>query len=235
MSRAVVWAAALAFSAALLATPFVAMAATSAVTIQDSSFKPPTTSIRVGDTVTWTNADAFSHTATSDTGAWDTGVIVANAAKSITFTSAGTFLYHCAIHSFMKGTIVVQAAATPQPTPTPPPPPPSTPPPPPPSTPLPTVARTPAPTNPPTPAPTAAPSAAPTSEAPSPSTSPSPSTTAAATLAVSPSPSPVAAALSPSPAPAGSDGSGAGLIAAAAVTVVGLAMVGLALRLVRRT
>src|SRR4051794_40340453 len=120
---AVVWAGTLAVACGLLALPLVAFAATSAVSIQNSAFAPPTTPIKVGDVVTWTNRDAFSHTATSDTGAWDTGVITAGASRSFTFTVAGTFAYHCSIHSFMKGTVIVQAASTPQPTapPTPPP------------------------------------------------------------------------------------------------------------------
>src|SRR5712691_13496753 len=115
-SAAVVWASALMVSCVLLALPLVAFAATSAVTIQNSAFAPPTITVRVGDTVTWTNRDAFSHTSTSDTGAWDTGVITAGSSRSFTFTTAGTFAYHCSIHTFMHGTIVVQAVATPQPT-----------------------------------------------------------------------------------------------------------------------
>src|SRR5439155_18415704 len=114
--RAVVgWAAALVISAGLLALPLVVLAATSAVNIQNSAFAPAATTIKVGDTVTWTNRDAFSHTSTSDAGAWDTGVITAGASRSFTFTSAGTFAYHCCILSFMKGTEVVQAVSTPQP------------------------------------------------------------------------------------------------------------------------
>ena len=113
---AVGWAAALVVSGGLLALPLVALAATSSVNIQNSAFAPATMTVRVGDTVTWTNRDAFSHTSTSDTGTWDTGVIRAGAASSFTFTAAGTFAYHCAIHSFMHGTIVVQAVTTPQPT-----------------------------------------------------------------------------------------------------------------------
>ncbi|TMC72221.1 MAG: hypothetical protein E6J13_05405 [Chloroflexi bacterium] len=180
---AVAWAVALAMSCGLLAAPLVVFAATSAVTIQNSAFNPPSTTVRVGDTITWTNRDAISHTATSDTGAWDTGVITAGASRSITFMTAGTFLYHCAIHAFMKGTVVVQAVTTPPP-PTPPP------------TAPPTVARTAPPTvapAPPTPAPaTVAPTEAPAA---SPSELPSPSATASASA---PSGAGVSASVSPS-------------------------------------
>src|SRR3982074_3608410 len=118
--RAVVgWAAALVVSGGLLALPLGAVAATSSVNIQNSAFAPATTTVRVGDTVTWTNRDAFSHTSTSDTGAWDTGVITAGGSRSFTFGSPGTFASHGSIHSFMHGTVVVQAVSTPQPTPPP--------------------------------------------------------------------------------------------------------------------
>src|SRR5207247_8571725 len=117
----VAWAATLIVWCGLLAMPLVVFAATSAVNIQNSAFAPASVTVRVGDTVTWTNRDAFSHTSTSDTAAWDTGVIAAGTSHSFTFTGAGTYAYHCSIHTFMKGTIVVLGVTTPTPQPTPPP------------------------------------------------------------------------------------------------------------------
>jgi plastocyanin len=74
-------------------------------------FSPKPIQITVGSTVTWTNGTAATHTATSDTGAWDTGNIAAGATSStITFATAGTFTYHCAIHPSMTGSVVVAAA-----------------------------------------------------------------------------------------------------------------------------
>jgi plastocyanin len=208
MSRGVVaWAAALVVSGVILATPVLVFAATSGVTIQSSSFNPPSTTVRVGDTVRWTNADPISHTATADGGLWDTGVIRAGGSAAFTFMTAGTFAYHCAIHAFMKGTVVVLAASTPAP------PPPTAPPP----TPVRTAPPTVAPTAPPaTPAPTEAETAPPTA---SPTASPT-ATPATPTLAVSPSPSAVAAQLTP--APGSETGPGPLLIAAAAVAVIAL-------------
>ena len=203
----VVWAAALVISCGLLALPLVALAATSAVNIQGSAFVPPTTTVHVGDTVTWTNRDAFSHTSTSDTGVWDTGVIRAAASGSFTFTAAGTFAYHCAIHSFMHGTIVVQAVSTPQPTAPP------------------TAPPTPVRTAPPTVAPTEPPTLAPTEAATPQATTAAPSATASAAAAspqtASPSPSGVAAQLTPAPGTAGS-GNAPLLVGAAALAVLAL-------------
>jgi plastocyanin len=66
--------------------------------------------IAMGTTVTWVNDDSIAHTATSDTGVWDSGILSPGQSFSFTFTSAGTFPYHCAIHgaASMSGTIVVQ-------------------------------------------------------------------------------------------------------------------------------
>jgi plastocyanin len=209
MRRAVaVWAAALVISGGLLALPLVALAATSAVNIQNSSFAPATVTVRVGDTVTWTNRDAISHTSTSDGGVWDTGVIRANGSGSFVFTAAGTFAYHCAIHSFMHGTIVVQAASTPQPTA-----PPTAPP-----TPVRTTPPTIAPTEPPTP--TEAPTAQATTAAPSASASP----VAASSETAAASPSTVAAQLTPAPA-TGGGGLAPLLIGAAALAIVALGVI----------
>jgi plastocyanin len=219
---AVAWIAALVVSCGLLALPLVAVAATFNVAIQGFAFAPNTVPIRVGDTVVWTNNDGVPHSATSDTGVWNTGIF-ASGSRSFMFTAAGTYPYHCAVHATMTGTVVVQAAATPPPTAPPPPPPTTAPPPPPPPTVVPTVVRTAPPTTAPTDAPTADPTTA------SPTASPAP--TAAQTLALA-SPSPSAAAVQLTPAPAASDGNGPLLVAAAAA-VLGLAA--LAWFIARRT
>ena len=205
---AVAWVAALVLSCGLLVLPLVAMAATSAVNIQNTAFAPPTVTVRAGDTVTWTNRDPFSHTSTSDTGAWDSHVVTAGSSFSFTFASAGTFAYHCAIHAFMHGTIVVQAVSTPTPQPTPPPP--TAPP-----TPVRTAPPTIAVTAPPTLGPTDEPTPAPTTAAPTATASP---TTAAVETLVAASVSPVAVQVTP--APASGDGLNPILIGAAALAVV---------------
>jgi plastocyanin len=77
------------------------------------AFSPATLTIKAGTTVTWKNTTAASHTVTSDDGkTFDSGTSKPLAAQtgtfSFTFTSAGTFAYHCEIHPFMKATIIVQ-------------------------------------------------------------------------------------------------------------------------------
>lgn len=89
------------------------------VDIVGFAFDPPSLTITVGDTVTWTNLDAAVHTATSTTGAFDSGDLDQNESWSFTFTTPGTYDYLCTPHPFMTGTIVVEAvAAAPTPAPT---------------------------------------------------------------------------------------------------------------------
>jgi plastocyanin len=73
-----------------------------------NAYSPNPVSVSVGATVTWMNNDGITHTATSNTGAFDTQNIGAGASKSVTFSTAGTFQYHCSIHPGMMGTVIVQ-------------------------------------------------------------------------------------------------------------------------------
>lgn len=88
------------------------MAGDPAVSIVDFHFSPATTTIHVGDTITWTNTGKQPHSATADNHSFDTGILHAGQSGSHTFTSAGTFTYFCVVHPFMKGTIVVLATTT---------------------------------------------------------------------------------------------------------------------------
>jgi len=216
---AVAWAAALTVSCGLVALPLVAFAATSAVNIQGFAYAPTPITIKVGDTVTWTNRDAAQHSARFAGLGTGTAILSQGQSGSLTFTTAGTFNYDCAVHgSAMQGTVVVQAA-TPVPTPPPTQPPTAQPTAPPtaPPTPVRTAPPTTAATVPPTVAPTEAPTAAPTTAAPSPTSAAS---TTTETPTQSASASPVAAQLTPVPTP--SSGPGLVLIGAAALAVVAL-------------
>jgi plastocyanin len=96
----------------------MARAATHAVSIADFAFAPATLTITAGDTVTWTNEDAAVHTATSTSGAFDTGNLGQGQFASVTFTTPGTYPYLCTPHPDMTGQVIVlAAAATPTPIP----------------------------------------------------------------------------------------------------------------------
>jgi plastocyanin len=93
-----------------LATPLRLTAADQSVSIAGFAFAPPTVTINIGDTVTWTNNDGAMHTTTSDTpGLWDSGDLGTSATFQHTFSQAGTFPYHCERHPGMQATVVVQA------------------------------------------------------------------------------------------------------------------------------
>jgi plastocyanin len=84
-----------------------AQATTHQVEIKNMAFEPASVSIAVGDTVEWKNTMGMAHTATGDSGEFDSGPIASNATFSNVFTTAGTIAYHCEIHPFMTGTVVV--------------------------------------------------------------------------------------------------------------------------------
>lgn len=73
------------------------------------SFQPATLNIKVGTQVVWTNTSDAPHTVTSDTaGVFGSPAnITQNQTFKFTFTTAGTFPYHCNVHPYMKATITV--------------------------------------------------------------------------------------------------------------------------------
>jgi len=98
----------------VLLLPAVSLAVEHFVSIPGFSFDPPTLTIDQGDIVTWTNNHTVPHTTTSDDGTeWDSGTMAPGATFSYTFTSAGSFPYHCTIHPMMMGTITVEPATVP--------------------------------------------------------------------------------------------------------------------------
>jgi plastocyanin len=74
----------------------------------DLSFDPPQINVPTGSIVSWTNADSIQHTVTSDEqGLFDAGPISPGDTFENVFDSAGEFGYHCAIHPFMTGVVMV--------------------------------------------------------------------------------------------------------------------------------
>ena len=61
----------------------------------------------VGTTVTWKFDDSTQHTVNADDNSFASSAMANGQTFTHTFTSAGTVSYHCSIHPFMKGTIVV--------------------------------------------------------------------------------------------------------------------------------
>jgi plastocyanin len=80
---------------------------TEKVEIKNMAFNPASVTIAAGDTVEWTNTMGMAHTATGDNGEFDSGSIASGQTFSNVFSTAGTIAYHCEIHPFMTGAVVV--------------------------------------------------------------------------------------------------------------------------------
>lgn len=98
---------------------------TTAVSIPDGAFDPSTPElaydplnleVKVGTTVTWTNADQVAHTVTSGAsdgargtpdGLFDSGFLDPGESYSYTFTEVGELSYYCIPHPWMVGSVTV--------------------------------------------------------------------------------------------------------------------------------
>ncbi|MBI4336687.1 MAG: cupredoxin domain-containing protein [Chloroflexi bacterium] len=192
-----------------------AQAASFSVDIRDYAFSPDSLTVSVGDTVTWTNRDVDVHTSTSGApfnpdGLWESGILNTGQSYARTFDAPGTFPYFCAVHPFMKGTMVVQGTAQATATSVAP-------------TPIPTATTAPSPTPTPTvaPIPTSAATATPSptpQRTPSPAPGGSPLPTFAPNL---PSPTPSLTAVpQPSPTPERAGGCGRGAAGSDLLTLI---------------
>jgi plastocyanin len=84
------------------------------VTIHGFSYSPKRVVVSPGTRIVWTNQDSDPHTVTSDAAggglssqALDTGGRFAAVVRR-----AGTIAYHCTIHPFMHGAVVVRGGAS---------------------------------------------------------------------------------------------------------------------------
>jgi aldose sugar dehydrogenase len=81
----------------------------------NQSYDPNPINIKVGDTITWINADVIAHTVTSGKvydpltsgKIFNSKSIISNGVYRLKFTIPGVFDYICLFHPSMKGTIIV--------------------------------------------------------------------------------------------------------------------------------
>src|SRR5687768_14435475 len=92
---------------ALAGAATTARAADRPIAIVNFSFDPAIVTVEVGDSVTWANSDDAPHTSTSETAAWDSGVLGEGGTFQHTFNQAGLYPYFCGIHSGMRGAVLV--------------------------------------------------------------------------------------------------------------------------------
>ena len=83
------------------------------VYMRHENFSPVRIEVVLGTTVTWTNQDAVPHNVTispvviSSSNNWESGLLYPGQSFSYTFTSQGTFQYHCQEHPGMTGVVIV--------------------------------------------------------------------------------------------------------------------------------
>jgi plastocyanin len=80
----------------------------STVEIDNFMFMPATVTVPAGTTVSWKFDDSTQHTVTADDNSFTSPPMSGGQTFTHTFTAAGTVTYHCSIHPFMTGTIVVR-------------------------------------------------------------------------------------------------------------------------------
>lgn len=102
--------------AALVAVPLLAPPASAAslsADIVDFLYEPDPLHADVGDSVTWTNRDAATHTVTCDVAfcAFESPFLGRGATFTATLDHAGTYEYFCQLHPSMVGRIFVATGA----------------------------------------------------------------------------------------------------------------------------
>jgi plastocyanin len=77
------------------------------VSMKDIQFDPKSLTVKVGQTVTWTNDDSVDHNVIAGDGTFKSGNFGHGATFKWKATKAGTFKYTCTIHPGMDGTLTV--------------------------------------------------------------------------------------------------------------------------------
>jgi plastocyanin len=95
--------------AAVVTAPVGAAPAPLDVTMPGKLFSPGELDVLTGQTVTWRNSDASTHTVTADDDSVDSGFLPPGASFSRAFPKTGVYPYHCTIHRFMRGVVRVYA------------------------------------------------------------------------------------------------------------------------------
>jgi plastocyanin len=74
------------------------------------TFSPKVLTVVIGinNTVIFQNLDAVNHTVTSLNGTFDSGPLATGKTWNYTFSTPGTFDYHCIYHPWMTGTVIVK-------------------------------------------------------------------------------------------------------------------------------
>jgi plastocyanin len=82
--------------------------------LEDKAYQPNPVSIKVGETVIWTNNDLTIHTVTEGNSStnvpingFDSGLLNPDETFKHVFKKAGTIEYHCILHPTMTGRVII--------------------------------------------------------------------------------------------------------------------------------
>jgi plastocyanin len=78
------------------------------VIIEALQYAPEPLEANIGDVVLWRNKDAFPHTVTADSHAFDSGEILSSGRWEWKAQTKGVFAYRCTFHPTMHGTLIVR-------------------------------------------------------------------------------------------------------------------------------
>ncbi|PZQ16210.1 MAG: amicyanin [Ancylobacter novellus] len=88
---------------------------TQQIEIKDMAFGTPEVTIKVGESVTWTNKDEIAHNVHMRTGPMKGNpkaqgpMLSQNQTYTLKFNEPGTYIYICTPHPMMKGKVIVEA------------------------------------------------------------------------------------------------------------------------------
>jgi plastocyanin len=83
--------------------------ASTAVRIDNFTFRDPVVTVKPGTMVVWSNGDDIPHTVVAKSGVFKSKVLDTGDSFSFTFAKAGKFDYFCSLHPHMTGTVIVKA------------------------------------------------------------------------------------------------------------------------------
>ena len=101
-------------AALLVGRPLAAPADTAApalVHIKNFMFVPAALTVASGAAVTFVNDDQEPHTVTANDKSFDSEGLDTNQKFTHTFAKAGTYLFFCEVHPYMRGTVIVKGAS----------------------------------------------------------------------------------------------------------------------------
>jgi len=98
-------------AATLVVAGSAAGADTKTVQITRQGFTPSSTTLAIGDSVTWRNADTVNHQVVANDGTFASPVLKAGETYTVTFSKSGKTTYHDSFATSKRGTITVNAPA----------------------------------------------------------------------------------------------------------------------------